>query len=114
MKRHKTPQTEMSLFGQASEPFALIPQTTLDGAKVEAAQAQKEADHQHASTLQGVLIVARDDSGQEISRQIVPDETTATRLMIARNRPIRRERTFPKWGIETTQPGLHGTFHTYK
>lgn len=47
-----------------------------------------------------VLLVARDSNGKEVARQVVKDESTANKLMVARNRPLGRDVNFPKWGIE--------------
>lgn len=52
MKRHKAPQIEMPLFSSGQEPFALNREATLDGAKIEQAQVERQAHQEHARTLQ--------------------------------------------------------------
>lgn len=52
MKKHKAPQVPLPLFGQAEEPFALVQETTQDGQRLAAEQAQREADRTHTGTLQ--------------------------------------------------------------
>lgn len=51
-----------------------------------------------------ITLVCRDSTGAEIMRQTVGTEAEANRLMIARNRPLRDERSFYRWGIESEIP----------